>query len=174
MFIKQVLPVAVLLLLIPAVSFGQTNVYQRGTQEFTITGSGSSDEEIDNTFLALNVSYGKFMDQNLEWVIKQEITFNDVAGASDFNGSTRGGVDYHFGSGPMVPLVGITVGYIYGDNIDEQFTLGPDVGVKYFVNDTTFVYGLIEYEILFDDAEEVDEVYDDGRFIYGVGLGFTF
>ncbi len=68
-------------------------------------------------------------------------------------------------------FVGVSIGYLYGDNVNDTFIAGPEVGLRYFINDTTFVNMLVEYEFLFEDADEVDEQFDDGRYVYTVGLG---
>jgi hypothetical protein len=162
------------LLMAPVCAYAETdNPYQTGVREFTIIGSGSSDDSFDNTSLNTSFSIGQFFTDRLQGAIRQDISFSDI-GSSNWNGSTRLVADYHFGSGRLVPLIGITLGYIYGDNVKEQFIAGPEAGLKYFMNSTTFVYGLIEYQFLFENANDVDDTYDDGRWVYGIGLGLTF
>jgi hypothetical protein len=46
--------------------------------------------------------------------------------------------------------------------------------VKFFVNDTTFITAGIEYQVLFEDASDADDNFDDGRFVYLLGIGFKF
>jgi len=46
--------------------------------------------------------------------------------------------------------------------------------VKYFVNKTTFITAGIEYQVLFEDTDQADDNFDDGRFVYLLGIGFTF
>lgn len=70
--------------------------------------------------------------------------------------------------------MGFNIGYLYGDTVKEQFIAGPDGGVKYFVNHTTSILCGIEYQVLFTEANEVDDNFDDGRFVYVLGIGFTF
>jgi hypothetical protein len=171
---KKILPLVALSVLVPTVALAQTDVFRQGVQEFTLGGSGSSDEDLNDTAFGTTLSYGIFTSPHMEWSVRQELSYNDLGGDSKFNGSSRLAFDYHFGAGQVVPLLGLSVGYVYGDNINDQFIAGPEGGLKFFVNDTTFIYGLVEYQFLFDDADDVDEVYDDGRFVYGIGLGFTF
>jgi hypothetical protein len=166
---------ALALALTPAVSFAQSQTgFQKGDREFILSGSGSSDESFDNTSFGTTLSFGYFYTENLEASIRQDVSFTDIPGDNDWNGSTRLAGDYHFNFGPLVPLVGISLGYVYGDSIKDQFIVAPEAGLKYFFNETTFLYGLVEYQILFKDADEVDDAYDDGRFVYGIGLGLTF
>lgn len=46
--------------------------------------------------------------------------------------------------------------------------------MKCFVNDTTFINGGIEYQFLFKDSEDADDNFDNGRFVYIIGIGFKF
>jgi hypothetical protein len=172
---KRIFLVVAALALAPAVAFAQSQTgFEKGDREFILSGSGSSDESFDNTSFGSTFSLGYFYTENLEASIRQDVSFIDLPGDNSWNGSTRLVGDYHFNFGPLVPLVGISLGYIYGDNVNDQFITGPEVGLKYFLNQTTFLYGQVEYQILFDNADEVDDVYDDGRFVYGIGLGLTF
>lgn len=149
--------------------------YQVGDKELQLIGSGSSDNSFDNTIFATEVSLGYFFTPNLEALIRQGIGVVDTeGGGSDWNGSTRLGVDYHFDLDVWQPYIGVLVGYLYGDTTVESFVAGPEVGVKYFVNNTTFVNFGIEYEFVFEDANDADEAFDDGRFVYVLGVGFKF
>lgn len=161
---------AAMLLLAPATAMAQIeNPFKAGTRDFSITGSGSSDESFDRTGFSTSFNLGYFFMDGLEGNIRQEITYADVdEGDDDFSGSTRAGIDYHFGDWRVVPFAGATFGYLYGDNVDDQFFAGPEAGLKYMLNPTTYVFGLVEYQILFDDDD------NDGRFVYGLGLGLTF
>ena len=54
------------------------------------------------------------------------------------------------------PFVGGSLGYIYGDAVSDTWVAGPEAGVRYFVNETTFILGLVEYEFFFDNADEAE------------------
>lgn len=147
--------------------------YQAETKELTLGGNGSSDESFDGTILSVEGSLGYFLTDSLEVLVRQGISYADVPGNDDWNGSTRFGIDYHFDFYPMYPLIGASIGYLYGDTVKEQFIAGPQVGLKYFANRTTFVFGVMEYEFLFKDADDAEDNFDDGRFVYNIGIGFT-
>ena len=166
---KVFYPALAMMLLVPATAFAEIeNPFKRNVWDFSIAGSGSSDESFDNTGLSTSFNLGYLFLDGLEGNIRQDITYSDVDDSNDFSGSTRFGVDYHFGNWRFVPFVGATFGFLYGDNVEDQFIAGPEGGLKYMLNPTTYVYGQVEYQILFDDDD------DDGRFVYGVGLGLTF
>ena len=148
--------------------------YEKGDLELTMGGSGSSDESFDGTVFNIEAGLGYFMTQNLEAVWRQGISYMDAPGSNDWNGSTRLSFDYNIDMGQWYPYFGINFGYLYGDTVEEQFIAGPECGVKYFVNNTTFITGGIEYQFLFKDADEADENYNDGRFVYLLGIGFKF
>lgn len=158
-----------IMLLAPIAAFGDIeNPFKQGARDFSIAGSGSSDESFDNTGFSTAINLGMFFMDGLEGNIRQDITYSDVSDEDDFSGSTRIGIDYHIGNWRWVPFVGATAGFLYGDNVEDQFVAGPEGGLKFMLNPTTYVFGQVEYQILFDDDD------DDGRFVYGLGLGLTF
>jgi hypothetical protein len=149
--------------------------YKQGDLELTLGGNGSSDESFDGTVVNFEAGLGYFLTQNLEAIWRQGISYADVAHSDDnWNGSTRLSFDYNFGMERFYPYLGANIGYLYGDTVEEQFIAGPEGGVKYFVNDTTFVTAGIEYQFLFKNRDEADENYNDGRFVYLLGIGFKF
>lgn len=157
----------VFFLAVPAVALAD---YNAGDYEMTLSGSGSSDNDLDNTVFSIEGSWGYFFSPVLEGVVRQGIGVVDTPGDNDWNGSTRVGLDYHFPFDRYIPYVGASVGFLYGDTVNEQIVLGPELGLKTFVNETTFVLAGVEYEFLTDD----DDDFDDGRFVYTVGLGFKY
>lgn len=146
--------------------------YSAGDREMTLSGSGSSDNDFDTTGFTAEGSLGYFFTPTVEGVIRQGVGVLDTPGESSWNGSTRLGVDLNFPMERFVPFLGVNGGYLYGDDVEDTWLAGPDAGLKAFVNDTTFVLAAVEYQFLFDDADEVDENFDDGRFVYTLGLGF--
>ena len=154
---------------IPATAFSG---YNAGDMEFSLSGSGSSDNDFDATTLSAEGAWGYFFTPMIEGVIRQGIGFSDTPDDSDWNASTRLGVDFNFPFDRYVPYVGANIGYLYGDSVEEQFIAGPNVGLKSFVNQTTFILAAVEYEFLFDDKDEADEAFEDGRFVYTLGIGF--
>ena len=89
---------------------------------------------------------------------------------SSWNATTRGALDYHFDLGRFWPFVGGNIGYIYGDDVADTWEAGIEGGLKFFVNSTTFVLGMLEYEWFLDN--DGNDGFSDGQWIYIVGLGF--
>lgn len=146
-----------------------------GPYEFTIGGSGSADGQLDDSSGGLDFSVGKYTSDAWMWSLRQTVNFvNPEDSGSAWNGSTRIAGDYHFGTSQWRPLLGANVGYIYGDNVNDSWAAGIEGGVKYYVHDRTFIYGRLEYAWLFDDTDDVDDTFDDGRFVWSVGVGFNF
>ena len=166
----------ILMLIAVSMLFAVPNAmaYERGDLELTLGGSGSSDESLDGTVFNIEAGLGYFMTQNFETIWRQGISYVDIPGGNNWNASTRLSFDYNFGVGPFYPYLGGNIGYLYGDTVEEQFIAGPEGGVKYFVNKTTFITAGIEYQVLFEDTDQADDNFDDGRFVYLLGIGFTF
>lgn len=167
---RKIFVVALLgFLLAPCAAMAQ---FQMGDMEMTLNGNGSSDNDFDTTVAGVEATLGYFVSDNLEAIVRQGVSLIDVPGDNVWNGSTRLGLDFHFDMQMWQPFVGASIGYIYGDNVKDQFIAGPEVGVKAFVNTTTFILASVEYDVLFDDADEVDDQFSDGRYVYNLGVGF--
>ena len=164
------------LLLLPLAALAQPDQdfaqYQMGAQELTLSGSGASGNDFDTTNLSLDVGYGYFFNQNWENLIRQSLNVTDQPGNNSYNASTRIGVDYNFNLRNLRPFVGATLGYLYGDGVEESFIAGPEGGMKAFLSDSTFVIVAVGYDFIFDDANEADNAFDDGIFNYRLGLGY--
>lgn len=146
-----------------------------GSSEITLSGTGSNNNDFDSGSFGITGSYGYFFTNALELSVRQSFNWSGAEDADDnWNATTRIAADYHFNtSGRFRPFIGANVGYIYGDNVNETGTIGPEVGIKYFVNDTTFVLVQTEYQWFFDSGD-VGDAFDDGAFQHTVGLGFIF
>ena len=148
---------------------------RQGDWEFTLGGSGSSDKDFDTGSASVNASIGYFLTEGLELSLRQGATFADSGDGSDFwNGSTRGALDYHFDLDRFRPFVGGNFGGFYGDSVTETWAAGLEAGLKFYVKPQTFIFAMGEYQWLFKDSENADDNFDDGRFLYSLGLGFNF
>lgn len=141
--------------------------------ELIISGGGSNDKDFDNGGFNLNVEAGYYFTPELFVGVRQGIGFADF-GDSSWSGSTSAAFDYHFNFERLRPFLGVSFGGIYGDDVEETFIAGPEAGVKYYVKNDTFIYGRVAYEFLFEDADDADDAFDEGRFVYVVGIGFNF
>lgn len=168
---RKIFIVAVLgFFLAPCTAMAQ---FQPGDKELTLSGTGSSDEDFDNNIFSVEASLGYFLSKNLEVLVRQGLSVVDIPGNDDdWNGSTRVGLDYHFDLQQWQPFLGASLGYLYGDSVEESFIGGPEVGVKVFVNTTTFILASLEYQVLFEDVDDADDQFEDGRFVYNLGIGF--
>lgn len=146
--------------------------YNPGDFELMLGGSGSSDESFDGTVFSIQAGLGYFLTENVEIIARQGIAFADVPGDNVWDGSTRVGLDYNIDMGTFQPYVGAHIGYLYGDRVKDQFTAGPELGLKTFVNTTTFILTGLEYQFIFDEFHNADDNFDTGRFIYTIGMGF--
>ena len=152
----------------------QRKGFHQGNWEVTFVGSGTSDEDLDGTVLSTEAGIGYFFKDNLEFVVRQGVSYFERPGDDDWAGSTRAAIDLCFGKDLFYPFIGAGVGYLYGDAVKEQFVAGPEAGIKFLASDSTFLFGLVEYEFLFGDADDIDDNYEHGRFVYSLGIGFTF
>jgi len=144
-----------------------------GDWELTLGGGGSNDRNFDSGSFSLNTSLGYYFTPAMELAIRQGVGFSDF-GDSVWNGSTRLAFDYHFDLNRFRPFVGVNFGGVYGDLVKDTFAAGLETGLKYYVLEKTFIFGTVEYQWLFDDAGGAANTFDDGQFMYTIGIGFHF
>jgi len=146
-----------------------------GDKEITLGGAGSSDKDFDDTVFSVQGSWGQYLSESSLWGVRQTVNARDTEGESvKFDGSTRVFYDYHFGTGKARPFIGASIGGVYGDRVDETFMAGPEVGFKYWVQDKTFITAMAEYQFLFKSGSDAQDRYDDGVFLYSIGVGFNY
>jgi len=162
-----IIPVAALLL-VATTAQGQ---FEAGNWELKLAGNGANDQDFDGGTVAITGSLGYFTSKEFEVGLRQSLNWSDSVedtGDSIWSGDTRIFADYHFDMDRWQPYVGVFGGYIYGDVADDSWIGGPEVGVKYFVNSTTFIDVNAAY------AFNLEEGLDEGGFLYGLGVGFRF
>ncbi|MEX0730353.1 MAG: hypothetical protein WED00_09230 [Aquisalimonadaceae bacterium] len=145
-----------------------------GSQEFSISGVGDSDQDFDRTNLNVSGEWGWYFTDRTLFGVRQGLTWIDSGDDSDWNGSTRAYTNFHFGASNWRPFLGASLGGVYGDRVTDSGFGGLEGGLKYYVQAETFLLGRVEYQWFFDNADEVDDAFDDGAFVYNIGIGFNF
>ncbi len=169
MLTKTIVALSILGLALPAATFAQG--FSQGDKELLLNGTGTSNKDFDSTNFSIQGSIGYFFTKNIEAALRQDFRFVNIEdGGSAWNAITRGALDYHLDLGRFWPFVGGNVGYSYGDNVSDTWEAGIEGGLKFFVNSTTFVLGMLEYEWLLDSDD--DDGFGDGQWVYAVGIGF--
>ena len=84
-----------------------------------------------------------------------------------WGGLTDAAFDYHFDFGALQPFVGVYGGYEYPAGSQGYPAVGPEVGAKYFVNGTTFIFARVGYTYDLSDPSE-------SFFVGDLGIGFRF
>jgi hypothetical protein len=147
-----------------------------GSREVTLGGSGAFNKDLNDSFGGVNFSFGTYLNEMSEWSIRQSIVYsNPRFGGQSWNGATRAAFDWHFaGRDRLRPFAGVNFGGVYGDSVKDTFAAGLEGGAKYYVQQRTFVYGIVEYAWFFSRASRLDNSFRDGQFNYSVGMGFNF
>jgi hypothetical protein len=150
--------------LLPAVASAQ---FQQGDWSMTLSAAGTSDRDLDSTSVAGSGTIGYFMTDQIEVNLRQNVAYVNIEdGGDSFAGSTAIGGDFHFDLDRWQPFLGAAVGYRYGDGIDDDWFALAEGGLKYFVNNTTFVFGSVGYQFGFSGSS------DEDIWVYALGIGF--
>lgn len=150
---------------------------EAGDKELVLSGTGSSANDLDKMTFGVLGGLGWYYTRQLEFGVRQGVNYADVPNDSDnlWNGSTRGFVDYHFiVSDRARPFIGANLGGTYGERVNDSAMAGLEAGIKYFVRPKTFIQGAAEYQYFFDNLGDIDDAFDDGAFVYTVGIGYLF
>jgi hypothetical protein len=144
-----------------AVSFGQ---FKQGDFDLTLSGAGSNDKDFRTFSVNAIVGVGYFVTDQIEVGLRPGVSISD--GGSEYLWTASAFADYNFDLGKFVPFAGANIGYQFGGgSSDDGFSAGPEVGIKYFLNSSTYVYGSAAYQF------NLNEGIEDGAFVYGLGLG---
>jgi hypothetical protein len=146
-----------------------------GPFEFTLAGAGSSSQDFDAIQFSGDAGLGVVLGA-LVIGGRQTITYAEspVATADAiWGGSTRGFLDFQFKIGPVAPFVGAMGGVVYGDLVNDQFIAGPEAGLKLYVghDEDTFIFIRGEYQFFFEDNNEAVDAFEDGQWVFALGVG---
>lgn len=149
---------------------------QAADLEFALSGSAANDSEFNAGTFSLAGSLGYFLTDGFEAGARHNMVFFDSNETkSTFAATTRVFVDYHLDLDRIQPFLGANIGLRYGDGgIDETGTFAPEWGVKLFALENTFLLGMMEYQIFWEDENNARDNAEDGQFVYTVGIGFLF
>jgi hypothetical protein len=177
---KKIIAIAVLTASLGGITAAQAATWgpAGGEREFSLSGTGSSDKDFNNSSFGISADLGWFTSDKSVWGVRQSLNFADIEGedlSNDFwNGSTRGYYDYHFLDGNWRPFIGASLGVIYGDGVKDSGFAGPELGVKYYVLESTFILARAEYQFFFTDSGSASDNWNDGAFSYVFGMGYNF
>ncbi len=111
-----------------------------GTREISFAGFLGIDP--DSGF-DLQVGYGPFLNPNLQVGGTVEFFDPDEGSSSYFLGAFA---NYHFpGTSAVLPYVGVSLGFLDGDDIDGDISYGIQGGVKYFLSSSVSAFGELRY-----------------------------
>ena len=142
---------------------------RQGDWEAFIGGSGTSDDKFDRNAIGATGSIGYYVLKFLPVSLRQ--SFAAVFGShvnDNFQYATTGAVDFQAPLGRFQPFIGGFGGYAYGANY--SWVTGPEAGIKFYVNESTFVQGLFQYGLIADQ----NFGWNDGVATYSIGVGFNF
>jgi hypothetical protein len=146
--------------------------FQAGDWELTLGGTAANSADFNGVTANISGSLGYFLSKEFEVGGRQSLGFSDLSGSggSAWIGSTRVFADYHFDFNRWQPYIGAHGGYVYGEGVSDSWEIGPEGGVKFFVNSTTFINASIEYQWFVNAGNNND--FDNGQFVYGLNIGF--
>lgn len=144
-----------------------------GPWEFAVGGTGISNSDFDAGGAQAAGSLGYYFNDVVELSVRQNVAYGDAGPTSPeiWNFASRAALDLHIPLGKFVPYVGANLGYVYGDTIHDSMMGGPEAGAKIYLQDDAFLQIGAEYEFFFDKGDSLETAFDDGQFLYLLGMG---
>ncbi len=152
----------------------------QGDRTLHLSGGFIHAQGADSGTLNMDLGYGYFLRENWEVGLLQTLGYSFIDGAEDeWVASTIPYANYHFRGlsldDTFQPFVGAFVGASYNED-DMTGTIGPQIGVKSFVNDSTFFTVRYRYEWFFEELaiDDIEDTSSDGNHVVTLGVGFVF
>jgi len=153
---------------------------KKGDSDLQLSGGLFHAQGVEWGTANLDVGYGYFFTDSLEVGVMQNIAYDFIDNADDrWMASTIPFVNYYVRGvskdDVFQPFLGAFIGASYNDE-DTTGTIGPQVGFKSFINESTYVVVKYRYEWFFDEltVDDIDNTSSDGNHVVSVGLGFVF
>jgi hypothetical protein len=151
-----------------------------GDSDIQFAGSFFHAQGAETGTLNLDVGYGYYATDNLELGILQTVGYSFIDNADDqWMASTIPFVNYYIRGLSMnetfQPFIGAFIGASYNED-DETGTMGPQVGFKSYINDSTYIMAKYRYEWFFNELtiNEIEDTSSDGNHVITFGVGFVF
>ena len=145
-----------------------------GANEVQVSAGFFSAQDSDSGTLNIDLSYGYYLTPGWQIGFRQALNSLFVEdGRDQWSATTSPFFNYHFRVSDIIfPYLGGFIGAVWNDR-DITGTLGPQVGVKFFVHDQTFLNLGYRYEWFWDKFERIDDSSDNGNHVFNFGVGFT-
>jgi len=128
----------------------------------------------------LDVGYGYFLTENWEIGVQQSGGYSFIDDADNqWSASTIPYFNYNIRglslNDSFQPFIGAFVGAAYNSD-DITGTLGPQIGFRSFINDSTFIVVKYRYEWYFSDLtyNDIKDNSSNGSHVVTLGVGFAF
>jgi hypothetical protein len=174
---KRILPhTAVAWLMCLLVLGGTSTSYAQpaaNDKEIEVSGGLFHAEGSDSGALNVDLSFGYYYTPGWQVGLRQAVNYTFVDDGPDaWVATTAPFLNYHFRFGNIVPFLGAFIGLAWNDR-DATGLLGPQGGVKFFLNEQTYLGLRYRYEWFFNSLRRVGRNADDGNHVFNLGVGFV-
>ena len=126
----------------------------------------------DTGALNVDLALGYYLTPGWQLGLRQALNYTFVDDGPDtWVATTAPFLNYHFRFGNIVPFLGGFIGLAWNDR-DATGIIGPQGGVKFFLNEQTYLGVRYRYEWFFNSLRRVGRDADDGNHVFTVGIGF--
>jgi hypothetical protein len=144
-----------------------------GDNEVEVSGGFFHAQGSDTGALNADLHYGYYLTKGWELGLRQALNYNFIDHHRDvWTATTTPFLRYNFPFDKIVPYLGANLGLVWNDR-DVTGTVGPDAGLKVFLNSQTYFTAGYRYEFFFDRIREVGDNSSRGNHVVSIGLGYA-
>lgn len=143
---------------------------QANNFELILAGAGKSTKSFDENDGGISAQLGFFLTKSVELGIRQHAFINTDNGNTTVAAASAAFADYHFNLGNFQPFIGVGGLFNYGGGVQQNFDIGPEAGIKFFVLPKTFIVAQGSYMRRVDDIGSGKLSYA----LFNLGIGFDF
>lgn len=144
----------------------------RGDWGFTLGGAAVS-PNLDDASASAQFDLAWFHSREIAVVLRHAGAFTDD-GHDTSAMTTRVALDWSPFEGRLSPFVSPSVGFAYGESINETVTHGVHLGARYWAQPRAYLQVLAGYDLFVTRTEDNTEIFDERAFTAGFGLGILF
>jgi hypothetical protein len=157
--------------LVPCFAHAQNLAADAGPFEVTFAASGDNNRGFTSGGADIGGSFGFFVLPFLEISARDAYSWENAGNGDNWENTARGAIDFNIPLGNLEPYFGANVGYFATHDLGSSPEAAPEIGLKWLFTKHVFIYGQAEYDFFWRNS---GNTFNNGEFVYGIGLGLRF
>lgn len=145
---------------------------RRGDYEFAVQGLALT-PDFDKGGAKGELAFGYYVSDAASVGLRQFASYREQDHDRSYL-ATRVAADLGFTWHRVRPSIGASLGYAYGESVNETMLIGGQLGIKVYLQSATFVQLLGVYDQYVTTTEDHSEIFGDHATTLSLGIGLNF